>query len=190
MKRYLEQLVGREDLGFDGAHEAMGIIMRGDANASEVAGFLVALRTKGETPAEIAGCVASLREHVVPVRPQRTDLTDIVGTGGDGANTFNISTAAGHPRRRLRARRREARQPRAVVDAGSADVLEALGVAIDLPPEAVATLIDEVGFGFMFAPEPPPRDALRRPRPPRARHPHRDEPARPADEPRRRRRRR
>ena len=152
MKRYLEQLVGREDLGFDGAHDAMGIIMRGDANASEVAGFLVALRTKGETPAEIAGCVQSLREHVVPVRPQRTDLTDLVGTGGDGANTFNISTAAAivvaacghgvakHGNRALSS------------IAGSADVLEALGVAIDLPPDAVATLIDEVGFGFMFAP--------------------------------------
>ena len=152
MKRYLEQLVGREDLGFDGAHDAMGIIMRGDANASEVAGFLVALRTKGETPAEIAGCVKSLREHVVPVRPKRTDLTDVVGTGGDGAHTFNISTAAAivvaacghgvakHGNRALSSL------------AGSADVLEALGVAIDLPPEAVATLIDEVGFGFMFAP--------------------------------------
>ena len=95
----------------------MGIIMRGDANASEVAGFLVALRTKGETPAEIAGCVTALREHVVPVRPQRTDLTDIVGTGGDGADTFNISTAAAIVVAACGQRRREARQPRAVVDA-------------------------------------------------------------------------
>jgi anthranilate phosphoribosyltransferase len=152
MKQYLEQLVAREDLGFDRAHEAMGVIMRGDANPSEVAGFLVALRTKGETPQEIAGCVASLREHVVPVRPARTDLTDVVGTGGDGANTFNISTAAGvvvaacghgvakHGNRALSSL------------AGSADVLEALGVAIDLGPDEVATLIDDVGFGFMFAP--------------------------------------
>ena len=133
MREYLEQLVAREDLGFDRAHAAMGVIMRGDANPSEVAGFLVALRTKGETPQEIAGCVASLREHVVPVSPQRRDLTDVVGTGGDGANTFNISTAAGivvaacghgvakHGNRALSSL------------AGSADVLEALGVAIDLP---------------------------------------------------------
>lgn len=152
MKEYLEQLVAREDLGFDGAHAAMGIIMRGEATPAEVAGFLVALRTKGETPSEIAGCVQSLREHVVPVRPARADLTDVVGTGGDGAHTFNISTAAAilvaacghgvakHGNRALTSL------------AGSADVLEALGVAIDLPPDAVATLIDDVGFGFMFAP--------------------------------------
>jgi len=152
MREYLEQLVAREDLGFDRAHEAMGVIMRGEASPAEVAGFLVALRTKGETPAEIAGCVASLREHVVPVRPQRRDLTDVVGTGGDGANTFNISTAAGivvaacghgvakHGNRALSSL------------AGSADVLEALGVAIDLDAPKVATLIDDVGFGFMFAP--------------------------------------
>jgi anthranilate phosphoribosyltransferase len=152
MKGYLERLVAREDLGFDGAHAAMGIIMRGDANPSEVAGFLVGLRVKGETPAEIAGCVQVLREHVVPVHPTRTDTTDVVGTGGDGAHTFNISTAAAivvaacgagvakHGNRALSSL------------AGSADVLEALGVAIDLPPDAVATLVDEVGFGFMFAP--------------------------------------
>jgi anthranilate phosphoribosyltransferase len=152
MREYLEQLVAREDLGFDRAHEAMGVIMRGEANPAEVAGFLVALRTKGETPAEIAGCVASLREHVVPVTPERRDLTDVVGTGGDGANTFNISTAAGivvaacghgvakHGNRALSSL------------AGSADVLEALGVAIDLDAPKVATLIDDVGFGFMFAP--------------------------------------
>jgi anthranilate phosphoribosyltransferase len=152
MREYLEQLVAREDLGFDRAHEAMGVIMRGEASPTEVAGFLVALRTKGETPAEIAGCVASLREHVIPVTPQRRDLTDVVGTGGDGANTFNISTAAGivvaacghgvakHGNRALTSL------------AGSADVLEALGVAIDLEAPKVATLIDDVGFGFMFAP--------------------------------------
>jgi anthranilate phosphoribosyltransferase len=152
MREYLERLVAGDDLGFDGAHAAMGIIMRGEANPSEVAGFLVGLRVHGETPAEIAGCVQALREHVVPVTPVRDDLTDIVGTGGDGAHTFNISTAAAlvvaacgagvakHGNRALTSL------------AGSADVLEALGVAIDLGPDAVATLVDEVGFGFMFAP--------------------------------------
>jgi anthranilate phosphoribosyltransferase len=152
MKEHLERLVARDDLGFAGAHTAMGIIMRGDANPAQVAGFLVGLRAKGETPSEIAGCVTALREHVVPVRPTRTDLVDIVGTGGDGANTFNISTAAAivvascggavakHGNRALSSL------------AGAADALEALGVAIDLPPVAIATLVDEVGFGFMFAP--------------------------------------
>jgi anthranilate phosphoribosyltransferase len=152
MRDVIEQLVAGQDLGLDGAHRAMGVVMRGEANPAQIAGFLVALRAKGETPGEIAGCVRALREHVVPVRPARSDLTDVVGTGGDGAHTFNISTAAAivvaacghgvakHGNRALSSL------------AGSADVLEALGVAIDLPPADVATLIDEVGFGFMFAP--------------------------------------
>ena len=152
MKAHLERLIAREDLGFAGASEAMGIIMRGDATPVEIAGFLVGLRVKGESPAEIAGCVSALRAHVIPVTPARRDLVDVVGTGGDGANTFNISTAAAlvvascggavakHGNRALSSL------------AGSADALEALGVAIDLPPDAVATLVDEVGFGFMFAP--------------------------------------
>ena len=72
----------------------MGEIMRGEATQAQIAGFLVALRAKGETADEIAGCAEAMREHVLHVRPQRTDLVDIVGTGGDGANTFNISTAA------------------------------------------------------------------------------------------------
>jgi anthranilate phosphoribosyltransferase len=152
MKAYLERICAHEDLGFEGAHEAMGIIMRGEATPAEISGFLVGMRVKGESPGEIAGCVTALRDHVVPVRPVRDDLVDVVGTGGDGAGTINISTAAGvvvaatgvgvakHGNRALSSL------------AGSADVLEAWGVAIDLGPDDIATLIDEVGFGFMFAP--------------------------------------
>src|SRR4051812_50181612 len=69
-------------------------IMRGDATPAQIAGFLVALRAKGETADEIAGCAEAMREHVLQVNPKRGDLVDIVGTGGDGANTYNISTAA------------------------------------------------------------------------------------------------
>ncbi len=152
MKAHLERLIAREDLGFAGASEAMGIIMRGEASPVEIAAFLIGLRVKGESPSEIAGCVSALRAHVIGVTPTRRDLVDVVGTGGDGANTFNISTAAAivvascggavakHGNRALSS------------IAGSADALEALGVAIDLPPAAIATLVDEVGFGFMFAP--------------------------------------
>ena len=152
MREYLEALVTRQDLSQADARAAMNRVMEGEATPVEVAGFLVGLRTKGETPDEIAGCVEALREHVVAVLPQRRDLLDVVGTGGDGANTFNISTAAAllccacgvaiakHGNRAMSSL------------AGSADVLEALGIAIDLPHEAEAALVDEVGFAFLFAP--------------------------------------
>src|SRR3989475_2788645 len=72
----------------------MSEIMRGEATPAQIGGFLVALRVKGETADEIAGCAEAMREHVLPVRPRREDLVDTAGTGGDGANTYNISTAA------------------------------------------------------------------------------------------------
>ena len=152
MKAYLERLASRADLGLEEAREAMNAVMRGDASPVEIAAFLTALRVKGETPDEIAGCVLALREHVVSVLPRRRDLLDVVGTGGDGANTFNISTAAAllccacgaavakHGNRAISSL------------AGSADVLEALGVAIDLAHADEAALVDEVGFAFLFAP--------------------------------------
>src|SRR5581483_9281570 len=111
----------------------------GEATQAQIAGFLVALRAKGETADEIAGCAEAMREHVLRVNPKRHDLVDIVGTGGDGANTYNISTAA------------------ALVAAGAgaaigaADVLEALGFRLELPPERIERSIDELGFGFLFA---------------------------------------
>ncbi len=148
----LMQLMDGRDLSRAEAHEAMGTIMRGEASAAQIGGFLVALRVKGETAAEITGCAEAMREHVVPVRPERDDLVDTAGTGGDGARTFNISTAAAlvaaaagagvakHGNRAVSSR------------SGSADVLEALGFRLELEPAAVARSIDELGFGFMFAP--------------------------------------
>ena len=129
----------------------MGEIMRGEATQAQIAGFLVALRAKGETADEIAGCAEAMREHVLHVRPQRTDLVDIVGTGGDGANTFNISTAAALVAAAAGAAVAKHGNRAASSASGSADVLEALGFRLDLPPERIERSIDELGFGFLFA---------------------------------------
>jgi anthranilate phosphoribosyltransferase len=144
-------LVDGRDLLGEEAHAAMMQVMGGQATPAQIAGFLIALRMKGETVEEITGCARAMRAHVTPALPQHETLVDTAGTGGDGAHTFNISTSAAlvaaaagafvakHGNRAVSSR------------SGSADVLEALGVRIDLTPEDVAACIDEVGFGFMFA---------------------------------------
>jgi anthranilate phosphoribosyltransferase len=140
------------DLSREQAREAMGEIMRGEATQAQIAGFLVALRAKGETADEIAGCAEAMREHALAVTPTRRDLVDTAGTGGDGGVTFNISTAAALVAAAAGAAVAK-HGNRAVSSAsGSADVLEALGFSLDLPPARIAESIDALGFGFMFAP--------------------------------------
>jgi anthranilate phosphoribosyltransferase len=94
IQQTLARLLDGHDLTRDEAREAMNTIMLGDATQAQIAGFLVALRAKGETADEIAGCAEAMREHVLEVRPRRDDLVDTAGTGGDGKRTLNISTAA------------------------------------------------------------------------------------------------
>ena len=148
----LADLLDSRDLGRERAHEVMGEIMRGEATGAQIGGFLVALRLKGETADEIAGCAEAMREHALPVRPERDDLVDTAGTGGDGAQTINISTAAAIVAAAAGAGVAK-HGNRAVSSAsGSADVLEALGFELERPPERIAQSIDELGFGFMFAP--------------------------------------
>ena len=148
----INQLLEGESLSAGEAEGVMDEIMSGAATPAQIAGFLVALRVKGETPAEIAGCARAMRRAAVRVQPQRADVVDTCGTGGDCAGTFNISTTAAfvvagaglgvakHGNRSVSSR------------SGSADVLEALGVNLDLAPQQVADAIDEVGIGFLFAP--------------------------------------
>jgi len=128
----------------------LGLIMAGDASPAQIAGLLVALRMKGETVEEICGGARALRARANCIAP-RAQVVDTCGTGGDQAGTFNISTAAAliAAGAGLKVAKHGNRAMSGTV--GGADVLEALGVRIDLPPERVAACIDEVGMGFLFA---------------------------------------
>ena len=150
--RVLTKLLDGESLSRADAREVMNLIMAGEATSAQIAGFLIALRSKGETADEIAGCAEAMREHAVAVRPKRHDLVDTAGTGGGGARTINISTAAALVAAAAGVGVAK-HGNRAVSSAsGSADVLEALGFVLELPPERLARSIDELGFGFLFAP--------------------------------------
>jgi anthranilate phosphoribosyltransferase len=152
IQRALATLLDGHDLSREDARGVMDSIMSGEATPAQIAGFLIALRAKGETADEIAGCAEAMREHALPVRPQREDLVDTAGTGGDGAKTINISTAAALVAAAAGAGVAK-HGNRAVSSAsGSADVLEALGFELELPAERIARSIDELGFGFLFAP--------------------------------------
>jgi anthranilate phosphoribosyltransferase len=148
----LAELLDGRDLTQEGARDVMRSIMDGEATPGQIGAFLVALRIKGETADEIAGCAEAMREHVLVVRPARTDLVDTAGTGGDGARTFNISTAAALVAAAAGAGVAKHGNRAVSSSSGSADVLEALGFNLELPPETIARSIDELGFGFLFAP--------------------------------------
>ena len=151
IQELLAQLLERKDLTREQARDAMREIMGGEATQAQIAGFLVALRAKGETADEIAGCAEAMREHVLAVQPKRDDLVDTAGTGGDGKHTLNISTAAALVAAAAGAGVAKHGNRAASSQTGSADVLEALGFELELAPERIAQSIDELGFGFMFA---------------------------------------
>ncbi len=153
IREAIAKLMEGKNLTRTEAEGVMQEIMDGAATQAQIAAFLVALRLKGETMEEIAGCARVMRDKAIRVAPQRTDIVDTAGTGGDKAGTFNISTTAAfviagaglgvakHGNRAISGQ------------SGSADVLEALGVNFDLTPEQAARCIDEVGIGFLFAPK-------------------------------------
>jgi anthranilate phosphoribosyltransferase len=147
----IDRVAAGEDLPADEAARVLREIMEGGASEAETAGFLMALRTKGETVQEIAGLAATMRELALPVRAGG-ELVDTAGTGG-GRPTFNVSTTAAFVAAAAGCRVAKHGNRSATSQCGSADVLEALGARIDLEPEEVARCIDEVGFGFMFAPK-------------------------------------
>jgi anthranilate phosphoribosyltransferase len=152
IKESIKKIVDGHALTREEAGLTMDTIMRGDATPSQIAAFLVSLRMKGETVEEITGLAEKMREHAVNIFPHVSNLVDTCGTGGDASGTFNISTvsalvAAGagvpiakHGNRSVSSR------------CGSADLLEALGVKIDIEPKQVEACINQVGIGFIFAP--------------------------------------
>ncbi len=147
----IDMLANREDLSLEQSAAVLGEIMAGEASEIQIAAFLIALRTKGETTAELAGLARAMRELAAPVSTARANLLDTAGTGG-GRRTFNVSTTAALIAAGAGCTVAKHGNRSATGLSGSADVLEALGARIDLRPEDVAQCIESVGFGFMFAP--------------------------------------
>jgi anthranilate phosphoribosyltransferase len=153
MQAAIRSVLDKQDLSRDDMTEVMRLIMTGEATPAQIGGFLVGLRMKGETVDEITAAASVMRELATGVKVEGDHVVDIVGTGGDGANTFNISTAstfvvaaaggtvAKHGNRSVSSK------------SGSADLLEAAGVNLNLDAEQVGRCINEVGVGFMFAPK-------------------------------------
>jgi len=151
LKAYIAKVASGAALDFSESREAFEIIMSGEATPSQIGGFLLALRVRGETVDEISGAVDTMRAKMVPVSAP-SDAIDIVGTGGDASGTYNVSTCAAfivagcgvpvakHGNRALSSR------------SGAADSLTALGVNIEIGPEQISACIKEAGVGFMFAP--------------------------------------
>jgi len=152
LKDAIKKLTEREDLTAEQARAAMDEIMSGEAPPAQIAAFLIAMRMKGETVDEITGCVRVMRDKVSRLNPKRRPLVDTCGTGGDGANTFNISTTAAFVVAGAGVAVAKHGNRGVSSACGSADVLKQLGVKIDADPSAVERCIDEVGIGFMFAP--------------------------------------
>ncbi len=151
LTRAIDALASGTDLSLEEADGVLSDIMAGNASEVQIAGFLIALRTKGETVQELAGLARAMRALATPVRVDRDDLLDTAGTGG-GRRTFNVSTTAALIAAGAGCTVAKHGNRSATGLSGSADVLEALGARIDLAPGAVARCIEEIGFGFMFAP--------------------------------------
>ncbi|MDA8068579.1 MAG: anthranilate phosphoribosyltransferase [Actinomycetota bacterium] len=158
LTRAIDHLADGQDLSETDAAEALAEIMAGEATDIEIAGFLIALRVKGETVAELAGLARTMRALAAFVRTESADLLDTAGTGG-GRTTFNVSTTAALIAAAAGCTVAKHGSRSSTGLSGSADLLEALGARIDLDPAAVGRCIDEVGFGFMFAPHHHPASA-------------------------------
>jgi anthranilate phosphoribosyltransferase len=151
LREALAKLVLGENLTRQEAQGAMRTLVEGEATPAQIGAFAIALRMKGETPEEIAGLAEVMRAAATRVEAG-DDVMDVVGTGGDGAGTFNISTMSALIVASAGGRVAKHGNRSITSACGAADFLEAIGVAIDLPPEGVVRCVDETGFGFMFAP--------------------------------------
>lgn len=152
IQQALSLVVKHEDLTQEQMAAVMRQIMTGEATPAQIGGFLVALRMKSETVAEITGAAQVMRELATPVSVNASHLVDTCGTGGDGANLFNVSTAAAFVVSACGGHVAKHGNRSVSSSTGSADVLEAAGIHLDLSPEQVTRCIEEIGVGFMFAP--------------------------------------
>ena len=152
IQQALNTVVGGQHLSQGEMAAVMRLTMTGEATPAQIGGFLVGLRMKGETVDEITGAAQVMRELATPVVIQAEHLVDTCGTGGDGANLFNVSTASAFVVAACGGKVAKHGNRSVSSSTGSADVLEAAGVRLDLNPEQVARCVEEIGVGFMFAP--------------------------------------
>ena len=148
----IQSIIDKKDLGNDEMRNVMQNIMTGECTDAQIAGFLVGLRSKGETIDEITAAAHVMRELASKVNINQENLIDTCGTGGDGSNTFNISTTAAFVVAAAGGNVAKHGNRSVSSKSGSADVLEAAGVKLELTPEQVTQCVEEIGIGFMFAP--------------------------------------
>jgi len=147
----IKMVIARQDLSLEDMSDVMQQIMTGEATSAQIAGFLVGLQMKGETVTEIAGAAKVMRSFATPVAISGEHIVDTCGTGGDGASTFNISTASAFVVAAAGAKVAKHGNRSISSSSGSADVLEAAGVNLNISPEQVKHCVDSIGVGFMFA---------------------------------------
>ena len=152
IKEAIKKAVDKIDLSINEASAVMGEMMNGEATPSQISCLLTALRMKGETADEVTGFASKMRENAVKINTKFGNIVDTCGTGGDFSGTFNISTISAIVAAAAGARVAKHGNRSASSKCGSADILEAMGVKIDLPPDKVKQSIEEVGIGFIFAP--------------------------------------
>ncbi|MDP4190518.1 MAG: anthranilate phosphoribosyltransferase [Bacteroidota bacterium] len=152
IKYYLEKVISKEDLSFEESFDAMDQIMSGNINNSQLSGFLTALKAKKETPEEIAGFTKAMRNKSIKVNTSTENLIDVCGTGGDYSGTFNISTATSFVVAGAGVRVAKHGNRSISSKCGSADVLNELGININLSAEKAGKALDEIGIAFLFAP--------------------------------------
>ncbi len=151
IETYIQKLANGQNLTYDEVKQAMDEVLEGGATPAQIAAYLVALRIKGETIDEISGSAAIMNSKSIGIKPDVDDYVDCVGTGGDGTNTFNISTTAAFVICGAGAKTAKHGNRAVSSKCGSADVLEALGVNIMLTPKQVKECVEKTGIGFMFA---------------------------------------
>jgi len=152
IKQAILRIADNRDLSLDEMQSVMGQVMRGDASDAQIGAFLMGLRMKGESLDEITGAVMVMRELASGVDVSGEHMVDIVGTGGDGANLFNVSTAACFVVAAAGGKVAKHGNRSVSSSSGSADLLETAGVMLGLSPQQVAACVEQVGVGFMFAP--------------------------------------